>query len=138
MEADPLRARLGPARLSHPDEFADILRQLEAAGFKVEYREGSIAYSPETNGPGKLIIDRDLSIGALRHEFRHALDLRDAGYPSFGRYLGDPREFAKYEVLGYLEELKAAKEFECFDAVPEILRLMKRRVAVILGMQFDA
>ena len=128
-----MKAKLGPARLSHPEEFAGTLRQLEEAGVEVEYRTGTLAYAPERGGPGRMILDPDASLGALRHDCKHFADVRDAGYPGFGRYMADPQEFARMEVRAYMEEVKLARELGHLDVVPNILQQMKDRVGQILG-----
>lgn len=133
MEADLLKAKLGPARLSHPVEWDDILDQLTIAGVEIEFRVGSLAYSPDAGGPGRMMIDPEASLGAIRHEFRHFLDMRDAGYPGLARYMENQAEFAKMEVRAYLEEVKLARELKHDDIIPGILRQMKNRVREIYG-----
>jgi hypothetical protein len=78
--------RLGSARLSHPEEYAQIINELKAAGVEIDYRAGSLAYSPAKGGPGKMVLDPDASIGALRHEYQHFLDIQAAEFPGLGAY----------------------------------------------------
>ncbi|MBY0395734.1 MAG: hypothetical protein K2X91_04585 [Thermoleophilia bacterium] len=130
---DLLRARLGPARESHPDEYDRTIRRLREAGVTIELRPGTLAYSPERGRPGRLILDPDASLGALRHEVRHFTDVRDAGYPGLGRYLADPDEFARLEENAYREEVALAESLGYDDLVPRILEQMRVRIAEILG-----
>jgi hypothetical protein len=135
-EADLLRARLGPARVSHPDEYASIIRELENAGVQIDYRPGCLAYSPQKGGPGKIVLDPDASIGALRHEFRHYADVRDAGFPGNMEYwYRRPREFARYEVRGYLEEIRTARELGHHDLVPKIVEQMRDRIRYLRQLE---
>ena len=108
-DADLLRPVLGPARVSHPLDVDAILAKLRQAGVDVVTRQRTIAYSPETNGPGRLILDAEASYGALRHEYRHFLDVQAAGYPGLSYYLRHPIQFARLERRGYTEELRIAR-----------------------------
>jgi hypothetical protein len=132
-DADLLQPRLGPARLSHPEEYAQIMKELEGAGVKVEQRAGSLAYSPEKGGPGKMILDPDASIGALRHEYQHFLDIQAAEFPGIGAYYKDLPEFARVEVRGYLREIATARQTGNADLVPKIVEQMRARVKEVLG-----
>ncbi len=102
-KGDPLRNKYGPARISHPDEFEQALEELREAGAEIDFRPGSLAYSPEKGGPGRIIFDPDGSIGALRHEMRHFRDTRDAGYPGLGAYLSNPHLYWGMEFRAYME-----------------------------------
>jgi RHS repeat-associated protein len=132
-EADLLNARLGAAQLSHPEEYASIIRQLEAAGVQIERRAGTLAYSPQTGGPGRIILDPDASIGALRHEFQHFLDNQAANFPGLGAYYRDLPEFARVEVRGYMQEVLTARQTGNADLVPQIVEQMRARVREVLG-----
>jgi hypothetical protein len=132
-DADLLQPRLGPARLSHPEEYAQIMKELEGAGVKIEQRAGSLAYSPEKGGPGKMILDPDASIGALRHEYQHFLDIQAANFPGIGAYYKDLPEFARVEVRGYLREIATARQTGNADLVPRIVEKMRARVNEVLG-----
>jgi hypothetical protein len=135
-ETDLLYAKLGPARLSHPEEYADIFSALEEAGVEIEFRAGSYAYQPGTSAgnPGKFIIDPDASIGALHHEFQHFKDIRDAGYPGLRALMEDPKVAARLEVRGYQQEINLAREFEYHDLVPAIILQMRDRVRELMGL----
>ena len=131
-DADLLRARLGPARLSHPDEYASIIKELEDAGVEIEWGD-SLAYSPATGGPGKMKLERDASIAALRHELQHFRDVQAAGFPGLAAYYQDLPEFARTEVRGYLKEIDTARATGHADLVPEIVEQMRTRVKEVLG-----
>jgi hypothetical protein len=132
-DADLLRARIGAAHTSHADEYASILRQLREAGVDIDFRPGNLAYSPARGGPGRIILDPDASMGAVRHEFRHFLDIQDAGFPGFGPYYTNRQAFARLEVRGYLEEIRLARELGHHDLVPQIVQQMRERVQEVLG-----
>jgi hypothetical protein len=132
-EHDLLRARLGSGRESHAEEYEQILADLADAGVEIDYRNGQLAYSPARGGPGRLILDPEASIAALRHEYRHFCDIRDAGYRGLSYYLMNVNEFAKLEVRGYLEEIRTAREFADKRLEAAILEQMKQRVRELLG-----
>jgi len=125
--------RLGSARLSHPEEYAQIINELKAAGVEIDYRAGSLAYSPAKGGPGKMVLDPDASIGALRHEYQHFLDIQAAEFPGLGAYYNDLPEFARVEVRGYLREIATARQTGNADLVPKIAEQMRARVKEVLG-----
>jgi hypothetical protein len=132
-DADLLKSRIGPAYVSHPGEYDFIMQQLADADVEIVFRPGSLAYSPATGAPGRMILDPQASLGALRHEYKHFLDIRDAAYPGIGPYLTDPKAFARLEVRGYMAEVQLAREIGHSDLVPEIVQQMKTRVKELLG-----
>ena len=133
VDSDLLYPRLGPARLSHPREYLQIMKELEEAGVKIELRKGSLAYSPEKGGAGKMILDPDVSISALRHEYQHFLDIRAAEFPGLGAYYINLSEFARVEIRGYMREIATAKQTGNRDLIPKIVEQMKARVKEVLG-----
>jgi hypothetical protein len=132
-EGDLLYSRLGAACAAHPTEFSAIIRQLEQAGVEIEYRSGTLAYSPAKGGPGKIILDPDASIAATRHECQHFLDNEAANFPGLGHYYRDLAEFARVEVRGYLQEIATARQTGNADLVPQIVEQMRARVKELLG-----
>lgn len=80
-----------------------------------------------------MVLDPNASIGAVRHEYRHFLDIKAAGFPGIGPYLEDIREFARVEVRGYLQEILTARQTGNADLVPRIVDQMRARVKEILG-----
>jgi hypothetical protein len=109
------------------------MKNLETAGVEIEYRTGSLSYSPAKGGPGKIILDPKTSIGALRHEYQHFLDVQAAGFPGLGAYYRDLPEFARVEVRGYLQEIYAARQTGNADLVSKIVGQMRARVKEVLG-----
>lgn len=135
---DLLLERLGAASHSHPEEFAQIMADLLDAGVDLVSRPGTLAYSPSRGAAGRMILDPEHSIGALRHEYEHFLDHRAAGFPGFRPFMENPAEFARLEVRGYTREIDTAIETENGDLVPAITRLMLARVRELLGDESDA
>ncbi|MCH7344482.1 hypothetical protein LZ017_13950 [Pelomonas sp. CA6] len=131
---DHLRPVLGPATLSHPEEVASILSRAEEMGIGVRYEAGRLAYEPalRSGTPGTLILDPDASIGALRHEWKHAVDNADLGHPGF-RLMADSDAFWRLEYRGYMEEIRLARETRNFDAGRKIVGEMRTRRGEILG-----
>ena len=131
---DALRERLGPAYKSHKNEYDSILRQAEEYGVAVVFREGTLAYEPSLNAgkPGRFIIDPEVSIGALRHEFKHLLDDAERGYLGF-RLMADSNIFWELEYRGYMEELQLAREIGDSKAEKLILEEMQARKKEIFG-----
>ena len=132
-EADLLLPKLGPARVSHPEEFERILEHLEKASVELVIRSKCLAYSPATGQPGRMILDEEFSIAAIRHEYRHFLDHHAMGYPGLRPFLEDFRLFARFEVRGYLEEIRTAREMKHGESVKKIIEQMKSRVRELLG-----
>ncbi len=128
-DADPLRAIYGPARVSHPEEYQQALAELKNAGVEVDLRKGSMAYSPQKGAPGRMILDPDASVGALRHEMQHFRDAQAAGYPGIGPYLEDWQAFWRIEYRGYMQEVNFARSQGDYNAARQILRLMRQRKA---------
>jgi hypothetical protein len=130
--SDLLRVRLGAARISHPEEFARIIKELEGAGVEIEWGT-SMAYSGPKGGAGKIKLDPDMSIAALRHEFQHFRDVQAAGFPGLAYYYENPLAYATVEVRGYLKEIETARATGNADIVPKIIDQMKQRVRGIFG-----
>jgi len=131
---DFLADAIGPARITHPKEYNAILKEANALGIEVEFRPGTLAYSPSLSRgkPGTLVLDPDASIGAMRHELRHAKDDKDSGYLGFGN-MENPSNFWRFEFRGYMEEIKVARELKLFDVGKKIVEEMRERRAEIKG-----
>lgn len=97
-------------------------------------RPGGLAYEPALSqgNPGRLLLDPDASIGAMRHEFRHVLDGQASGYQGF-RLMMDSDQFWKLEYRGYMEEIKLARELKEFDTGRKVVQEMRTRRQEILG-----
>jgi hypothetical protein len=132
-DSDVLRGILGPARTSHPEEYASTLQRLRDAGVDIDPRPGNMSYSPRAGGPGRLVLDPDASIGALRHEVRHFDDIAEGGYRSLGDYFQDLDEFWRIEYRGYFEEWDIARRLGDESAVARILEQMRARRHELLG-----
>ena len=131
---DALRESLGPAYQSHKAEYDDILRQAKEYGVEVTFRKGILAYEPSLTAgkPGRLILDPDASIGALRHEFKHLLDDADMGHPGF-QIMANRDQFWEIERRGYMEELGLARQIKDARAEKLILQEMQERKKEIFG-----
>lgn len=132
-DTDLLRRRLGPARLSHPEVYNAIIEELERTGVEIDFRKGQCAYSPAKGQPGRIILDPDASLGALRHEFRHFLDVRDDGYPGLAYYYVHVDLFVRLEKRAYREEIVIARELGDRRLVRRILIQMVQRIDELCG-----
>ena len=131
---DPLREKYGPARESHPEEYAATLEALRKEGVEIDFRPGSLAYSPEKDGPGRFIFDPEGSISALRHEYQHFLDIKEAGFPGLGPYMEDPKLMWAMEYRAYMKEIEFCRKQGDFENARKILEIMKREKRTILGL----
>jgi hypothetical protein len=131
---DALRENLGPAYQSHKAEYDDILNQAKEYGVEVTFRKGTLAYEPSLTAgkPGRLILDPDASIGALRHEFKHLLDDATMGHPGF-QIMANRDAFWELERRGYMEELNLARQIKDTKAEQLILQEMQERMNEIFG-----
>jgi hypothetical protein len=75
------------------------MKHLNDEGVEVINREGTITYLPRVGGPGQLIIDPNASIGALQLEYRHFLDVKEAGFPGIRPYIEDPNEMWRLSIM---------------------------------------
>ncbi len=132
--ADLLKAKLGPASVSHPEEYATIMDDLRNSGVQMEWDSERLFYEPWKGLPGRMVLDAELSIGALRHEHQHFKDIRAADYPGMGYYYENIKEFARLEARAYGVEIKAARETGNADLVPAIIQQMRDRVKSLLGL----
>lgn len=101
--------------------------ELRAAGVQIELRPGQLAYSPSPGRAGRILLDPDVSIGALRHEFRHFLDLRARGYPSMAYFFTDIAAFWLLEFRAYMEELRLARQLREFGIARSLVQQMRAR-----------
>jgi len=129
---DALRGPLGPGRTSHPEEWAQTMTKAQEMGVAVVSRPGVMAYEPAKGAPGRLLIDPDASIAALRHEFQHITDDAALGHPGL-RVLADPNQFWRLEFRGYMQEIKTARSLREFNAGKSILNEMRQRRTEVLG-----
>lgn len=87
----------------------------------------------EKGNPASIEVDENISIGGLKHEYRHFLDDMDNGNPGLGFYLKDKDKFFEYEVRGYEEELKIARELGLSKVEDKILTEIEKRRREIYG-----
>jgi hypothetical protein len=108
--ADPFRDVLGSGLQSNPTEWNDIISKVEQARGKVRYSEtGTMAYSPASQGnPGELVIDRNASLSALKHEYQHFLDDMASGWSGRRIMYEDYKERIMWELRAYMTEIKEA------------------------------
>ena len=109
--ADPMRDVLGAGRISHPEEWDLIIKDLERNGVEVRYREGNMAYAPglKDGDTGQLVIDPEASYSALMHEYQHFCDAKAEGFPSFKKQMfEDPKARVIKELRAYMIEIKMA------------------------------
>jgi hypothetical protein len=132
-EDDVLQDVIGPAYRSHPKESAAILRHLAQEGVEVVYRKGQLAYLAAQNSSGRMILDPDASLGALRHEYRHFLDVQAAGFPGMRPYYENPAEYWRLEYRAYLEEVTLARQVRNFSAARKIVGQMRARRQEAIG-----
>ncbi len=122
---DPVKELLGPGSASHPEEWKSMIQQVKDAGGQVEFttNPNKIAYEPALSrgSPGKIYIQEDASITALRHEFQHFLDDQAEGFIGF-RGLIDPTFRIRSEYNAYKLEMDAMK---AIDAEHIVLLLKK-------------
>lgn len=130
---DPAREKYGAAKDTHPQEYARILKTLREAGVEIDQSRPMLAYSPAKNRPGRFILDPDASISAVRHEYKHFLDDRKAGYPGLKFYRQDNERFWRMEFWAYAEELKFAHGQKDYDMMRKIVKLMRERKSEIFG-----
>lgn len=121
-DADPLHDILGPGRLSHTQEWEDTIASLKSEGVDVVFRAGVMAYGPQPSSgkPGRLIIDPEASIGALRHEKQHFLDDKALGFPSMkGLFAAKVRWQMEYNA--YMKEVSLARDIRAFGAGKQLV-----------------
>jgi hypothetical protein len=133
-DADPLR-RHGPARETHPAEWAAAMREAEEAGVEVVIREGAMAYgpSPSRGHPGQIVLDPDASYGALLHEMQHLREDRDAGWAGMAGWMSDPRVRYENEVRAYQQEIDYARSIGDQEAVDRLHELLRKEYEDIFG-----
>jgi hypothetical protein len=133
--ADPVFDVLGPAKLSHPDEFARSIAEVKRAGISVKYRRGTFAYgpAPSSGKPGQLIIDPDASIGALRHEMQHARDDIEGGFLGMKKWFSNPDFRWELEQKAYQHEIDIAMQLGDNNLLNKILSNMENERFLIYG-----
>nr|WP_261342624.1 hypothetical protein [Caulifigura coniformis] len=123
-DADPARKVMGPARISHSDEIAEMRRLMEAEGVEVIERSGTMAYGPSSRAgrPGQFIIDPDASYSAWMHEFRHFRDDRASAWDGMSNLM-DANSRWSWELAAYAEEISLMRRLGRQDVVDELIKL---------------
>lgn len=132
---DYLRDALGSALINNPKETEEIVNDIEKKGGKITFLSDNkkMVCNVEKGNPASIEVDENISIGGLKHEYRHFLDDMDNGNPGLGFYLKDKDKFFEYEVRGYEEELKIARELGLSKVEDKILTEIEKRRREIYG-----
>ena len=131
---DRLVKTLGPARISHPEEYAEIFEDLKLNYVDISFRKNQFAYgpSPMPGRPGNIVIDPDASISALRHEYGHFRDDKMLDFPGMRAYYENPSLRLATERRQYLSEIKLARTSNDYIARKElILDYLEEKTALI-------
>jgi hypothetical protein len=133
-DADPLR-RHGPARETHPAQWAAAMQEAEDARVEVVLRNGTMAYGPAPSAgrPGQMILDPDASYGALLHEMSHLRDDRDAGWAGMAGAMADPRARYENEARAYQQEIDYARSIGDQESVDRLHELLRQEYENIFG-----
>ncbi|MBC2311079.1 T7SS effector LXG polymorphic toxin [Listeria booriae] len=104
--ADPFYDLYGSGLVSHPKEWTAIINDLEKKGISISYRDGVMAYAPNPKGgvAGRVIIDKNASLSALKHEYQHALDDINGGFPGM-QIQFQTKARLKMEFDAYMQEI---------------------------------
>lgn len=130
-DPDPVRTLLGPGRLSHPSEWNATIAMLEHEGVEVAYRSGAMGYWSVPDAPGRMLLDPDMSISALRHETRHFLDDKALGFLGMGYYFTNLDERWKFEFNAYMEEINFVRGLREFTVGHELVGLARQEKNLI-------
>ena len=132
---DHLREEMGPGMQSHPEEVKIMISELNSLGVEVKFSSDrlDLMYDPglRQGEPGTIKMDADASFGAIRHEWRHAMDDAASGFQGF-RLMMDSEVFWRLEFRGYMEEIRIARTRRSFGVAKKIIKEMRMRKAEIL------
>ncbi|HET9501896.1 MAG TPA: type VI secretion system tube protein TssD [Hymenobacter sp.] len=132
-EADPVRDILGSGRESHPQEWEATLAMLRREGVEVTYRPGVMSYWAVEGQAGRMLLDPDASIAALRHETQHYLDDKALGHPGMGHYFEDSAARWQLEYNAYMKEIAFVRELREFPTGKQLVTLARQEKATIFG-----
>jgi len=99
----------------------------------VEFRAGTLAFSPTRGAPGKVILDPNASISAVRHEAGHFFDDIGLGSPGMGYYMQNPSVRWASEYSSYMREIRAARLIGERDAARALLWDARAEKTAIFG-----
>lgn len=130
---DRLLGSLGPDNLNHADELANTVQRIQGAGGTVEFRAGTLAFSPTRGAPGKVILEPNASISAVRHEAGHFFDDIGLGSPGMGYYMQNPSVRRASGYSSYMREIRAARLIGDRNAARALLQDARAEKATIFG-----
>ena len=132
---DYLREALGSAILNNPEEVQQIINEVEQLGGSVHFLKNNtkMVCNIFRGQPGEIEVDENISIGGLRHEFRHFMDDMQNGNPGLAFYLRDNDLFFEFERRGYEEELKIAEQQGLTEIADKIRNEIEKRRREIYG-----
>ena len=122
---DPLLEVFGSAEESYPEAVKSIMERFSELGVDVDRSEHEkLAYEPATmpGKPGKVTISKGCSIGAWKHELKHAEDDYNDGWLGFRVFL-DPQKCKQREIDAYQIEIDLAKSVNREDMVERLVKL---------------
>lgn len=114
-------------------ELSSTVASIERAGGTVEWRPGQFAFSPAKGEPGLVLLDRDASISAVRHEAGHFFDDLNLGSPGLGHYLQNPEVRWTSEFSSYTQEIRFARQLGDRSAAWQLLRDAREERMLLLG-----
>lgn len=131
---DPIREKIGSAFESHYEETLKIIKELEAKGIEIEYRDNVMGYQPNpTHGKvGRFVIDRRASYSAWLHERQHVIDDENSGWKGFRNFM-NLETAVKFEDNAYDIEIAFAEELGYNDVVKRLKVLKLKRRKELLG-----
>jgi hypothetical protein len=130
---DVMHRVLGPAHTNNPSEFSAWMRFASEVEAEVAFRPGSNAYSPAKGRPGRVILDPDASISAVRHEMGHLCDDMALGHPGLGYYMENPSALWGSELRQYMAEIRLARSVGARSEARSLIDLARARKSEILG-----
>ena len=134
---DRLRDILGPAKVNNVEELQRIEKDVINKGGQIIFLKNSekMVTNVSKGKPGVIEVDENISIAALKHEYRHFLDDLENGCPGMSYYLKDNDIFYEYERRGYMEELEIAKQTGYNKAIKLIEGEIEKRRKEIYGIE---
>lgn len=133
---DHLREMLGAALKNNQEEVKTIVSDIKRLGGSIVFLENNtkMVCNIRKDEPGVIEVDENISIGGLRHEYRHFLDDVENGCPGLAYYLKDKDAFFEYELHGYEEELAIARKSGYIEIEKKIVNEIEKRRKEIYGI----
>lgn len=133
---DHLREMLGAALKNNQEEVKTIVSDIKRLGDSIVFLENNtkMVCNIRKDEPGVIEVDENISIGGLRHEYRHFLDDVENGCPGLAYYLKDKDAFFEYELHGYEEELAIARKSGYIEIEKKIVNEIEKRRKEIYGI----